>query len=349
MRSVHTTSSLQTIAMRHQAHPLIKTSAQRQSDLCNCCSRLQDLAHVRAVCDGGCGCPLQLCCSSDKCVDGATCVPFTATVEVDYKDYCEPVYGPAKRCVPEPATPPDCGKINGTCCYSGGEKTPADGKCTEDTADRKGYCEVDQFFLMGQLGPTCLPGPRKLSGAPDCGKPVISNDYEEAQPCCLNKTCAGDYVCRPNELGHGPHPSYITDELLCFPCEGRNGEACGPQTPNDVKCCADLKSFGPGFPQRLAHCAAPDGSATAGNTTCASCGVDGNACCNESVQGSEAAKQGLLQEDGCLKDASKVSFLFDGAKGKLECREGTCVRVCNADTGAVCCPPNTPDCSTLFS
>jgi hypothetical protein len=106
-------------------------------------------------------------------------------------------------------------------------------------------------------------------------------EYYNFQPCCVGKTCPRDLVCRPTEefQGHGSYarPTWTQDasnELLCYFCEAREGATCGPQTDNNVKCCADLKSFGPGFPQRVMHCSAPDGSATEGNTTCAECGYD---------------------------------------------------------------------------
>ena len=316
----------------------------------------------------GCGCPTHWCCKNDKCVDGAKCLPFPNEDKggTNNDGPGNGSYVPGGFCVLEPKEGQQCGKLNAPCCYSGDEGTLAEGKCTEGSSTRNGYCETWSALLNNGPGPKCKLGPRKLSSAADCGEPkvrrmtsacvfccygICSTDGTSVccivsgllllasvgqaspgtdvgtpppsrcncnfghwsllmlvsvaqqiwatvqttkaqpfnsffQPCCIGEKCPRDLVCRPTEewLLHGSYairPAWAQDpsnELLCYFCEARVGAKCGPQTDNNVKCCADLKSFGLGFPARVMHCSAPDGSATEGNTTCAECGVDDKVC-----------------------------------------------------------------------
>lgn len=99
-----------------------------------------------------------------------------------------------------------------------------------------------------------------------------------------------------------------------------------------------------GFPSRILHCAGEDGSSAGGtNTTCQLCGALGAPCCNESIQGTEAA--GRLQDDGCLRDPNDWVFVgrFEGAPECMASADGgggTCELVCEAGMGDDCLPDN---------
>jgi hypothetical protein len=286
-----------------------------------------------------CGCPLQRCCKGRICADGAVCHTFS---EEGNFQYDEPTDTPVQLCVAAPATGEVCGELEAPCCFNDTQAKLSDGQCAEGNGTRVGYCETIPIFFDSKPGPRCRPGVLKQNDA-ECERSP-DEVSSGAVPCCSDKTCPGDRVCRPFESGfRGPQPSFSReDDLQCYSCEGRSvfgkpRPPCGAATPNNVKCCADLASFGPGFPKRLYHCAASDGSSNGNNTMCMDCGREGEDCCNESVAGSLAAEIALLP-NGCAK--SEDRFLLGGSvdakAGAPECRLGKCVQVCDAGTGEAC-------------
>jgi hypothetical protein len=284
---------------------------------------------------------MQRCCMGRSCAAGAVCYTFS---EEGNFQYDEPADMPVQLCVAAPAEGKVCGELGGPCCFNVTQSRLRDGQCAEGDGPREGYCETAQFFLEGQPGPLCRPGVLKQNDA-ECGRPPPTEEGSLSDvPCCSNKTCPGDRICRPFESAfRGPQPSIRReDDLRCYNCEGRIDfekppPPCGAATPNNVKCCADLQAFGPGFPKRLLHCAAPDGSSNGNDTKCLACGREGDDCCNESVAGSRAAEVALLP-NGCARtdDQFLLGYTPNAKAGAPECRQGKCVQVCDAGTGEAC-------------
>ena len=137
-----------------------------------CCTLQKLYGQVSNV---GCGCPTHWCCKSDKCVDGAKCLPFPNEDKggTNNDSPGNGPYVPGGFCVLEPKDGQQCGKLNAPCCYAGDEGTLAEGKCTEGSATKKGYCETSSALLNDGPGPKCKLGPRKLSSAADCGEPKV--------------------------------------------------------------------------------------------------------------------------------------------------------------------------------
>ena len=129
----------------------------------------------------GCGCPLEQCCNNDQCVDGAVCLDFPGPADQFTGDNAELKPRTFKQCVLAPVSGDNCGKINGSCCYTGDEAFLSEGTCTEDTDTRVGECVTEAGDLVpssggpdfGGIGPRCLPGVLKLSNEPDCGEPQV--------------------------------------------------------------------------------------------------------------------------------------------------------------------------------
>ena len=197
--------------------------------------------------------------------------------------YCEPASpllnnGPGPKCKPGPrklTSGPNCGKPKvGTCVGFSIQMLSVTAAAAADSCCICGTSRLGCASRRPHMGSLLM---QEKQGNPP---------YYEYQPCCKGKKCPGDLVCRPTEefSGHGNYarPAWLdklsSTERLCYFCEARVNAKCGPQTENNVKCCADLMSFGPGFPHRVMHCAASDGSATKGDTKCHYCGYDNKVC-----------------------------------------------------------------------
>lgn len=206
-------------------------------------SRQQRLPQELLLAYGGCGCPLEVCCDGERCVDGAECRTFPDDDPSRFATFFDaPTERPAQVCVLLPAANETCGAADAPCCYADGATSIGNGTCDEDAyPDRQSYClATSRFGLIS--GPLCQPGGLKLSGDPDCGEP---EDDGSPTPCCLDESCPGNRVCRPQPESRAPTPYPLSDTLLCYDCQVADG-ACGAATPNDVQCCADLEVFGPG-------------------------------------------------------------------------------------------------------